>query len=467
MSSSPPDPEGSVVSTTSRLSGENCELFIILVAWLTRKVDEAESSTSAQNQSRRATVSRITPNWYLPHLDAHVSQSKSRLRGDIGVPTPREFNYATTVVPPLNTLWDPSLKARFFAALSRYSRLRPELIALDLDRTEGEVKAYLDLLEEGAQAVKRSQGGDGGYRDRSKRWGGSTFLWLDGFASAAMEASEEWVDAEEDAAVEVGRLIQRRTDEAAKVERDAAKKGRLKAAKLDIINGGGGRLSKKQRQALNEVEAGFERETEREAWLASVDREALWQLNEKLDPSQHALDSCSTMEETNSIRQVRRKYNKNERIVLDDKAIEYITAIPPDQRTAKQKAGLTTLKNRKKVREGKRMKRLSEKGLGHEEVALLGGADAVHEAQKGGLGVNLGDMTGEKWYTLQFEGVAGVQTQAEEVSDSKLNADKMILLAEKATQDGWEVFNLNKINELLGCVAFRSSYYSAEEQSGG
>lgn len=54
-----------------------------------------------------------------------------------------------TVLPP-STIWSPEEKHRFFHALSRHSRLRPDLIAQEIGGSKSivEVCVYLDALDQ-------------------------------------------------------------------------------------------------------------------------------------------------------------------------------------------------------------------------------------------------------------------------------------------------------------------------------
>jgi len=411
---------------------------------------QAESSTSAQNPSRSTIRRRPTTEWYLRHLESHISQSRSHVEGNGDLPAAREFHWATTVVAPLNTAWDPTIKARFFASLTRHSKLRPDLIALDLHRTEGEIRAYLDLLEDGAFALKRSQGGDGGYRDRSSRWGGATYSWLKGFAPEAREASGEWVEAEEEVAIEIDEMARQRTEDGEQMSAEASKKERLKSERLAIGVGRGKRTTKAQRDVLDELGSKLDLEAQKRKWLTSIGADTLSALNTMLDQPNKALDLLPG-QTVNAVTVARKKYSKDARIIFDNKAIDYITTLPPGQRTAEQKSALTTMRNRKKMRERKRVKKLSAQGLGEEEIALLGGVDAVHDAEKG-LGADLGEMTGERWFKLQFGEDVEERAQADEADRIKMESDEVLFLAEKVVDAGWNIFNLDKMNELLRYV---------------
>jgi hypothetical protein len=69
-----------------------------------------------------------------------------------------------TYLPPFYRPWTANDRSRLFISLARHSRFRPDLIGADIGRSEGEVSAYLEMLERGAAVVRRR-------RDRLDRVG--------------------------------------------------------------------------------------------------------------------------------------------------------------------------------------------------------------------------------------------------------------------------------------------------------
>jgi hypothetical protein len=109
---------------------------------------------------------------YISHLSAHSSYLSSP---DL---------YSPELVS--SNRWSSSEKSTFFHSIARHSRLRPDLISLDIgSKNILEVQEYINILEDGKREVQRD--GEGG----GARW--VTRGWMEG----AREVSEDWVQFEE------------------------------------------------------------------------------------------------------------------------------------------------------------------------------------------------------------------------------------------------------------------------------
>ncbi|KAG8991852.1 hypothetical protein FRB90_001205 [Tulasnella sp. 427] len=90
---------------------------------------------------------------YLDDLRMHCEHVKDHTNGvDDELWGPGELPYS--VLPPFG-IWSPSEKRLFFAALSRHSRLRPDLVAESIQtKTFPEVCVYMEALEEKRMGVE-------------------------------------------------------------------------------------------------------------------------------------------------------------------------------------------------------------------------------------------------------------------------------------------------------------------------
>ncbi|KIO26774.1 hypothetical protein M407DRAFT_23969 [Tulasnella calospora MUT 4182] len=90
---------------------------------------------------------------YVNDLREHVQHTRDHSLGlDCDLWGPSSLPH--TVLPPA-TIWSPEEKHQFFRALSRHSRLRPDLIAQDIGGSKSvtEVCVYLDALERAAKSL--------------------------------------------------------------------------------------------------------------------------------------------------------------------------------------------------------------------------------------------------------------------------------------------------------------------------
>ena len=291
-------------------------------------------------------LNHMSDEWYTSQLDNHIAESRRHVVGDIDNPSSIKLARGDTIVPP-NTTWTVRDKRLFFASLNRHSTLRPDLVAAEVGKTEGQVCDYLYLLENGSEALKRTDGKNQGWRDRRARWEKS-LRWLDGSAPAAREVSDEWVDEEE-------RLS-----------------GLFEREQGDVIDF----------KAYNTALVG----TYSASHAAKVTGGA----------------SSGKVAEDNTI-------------------IDQLSAL--DDRTDEQRRTLSILLNRKRNREGYRMKLLVADGMTVEEIEKLGGADAVFATRRPPR-----DEYRER-VTVERE-------------------DKTRALRHSAEEKGWDVFNYERMGEL-------------------
>ncbi|CCA77429.1 hypothetical protein PIIN_11406, partial [Serendipita indica DSM 11827] len=87
---------------------------------------------------------------YTKYFRTHLKLTRIRQYG-----TKRSLLVSSQVAP--NGFWTSEEKERFFSALSRHSKLRPDLISLDVgsNKTVADVVAYIDVLERGLRDVSR------------------------------------------------------------------------------------------------------------------------------------------------------------------------------------------------------------------------------------------------------------------------------------------------------------------------
>lgn len=83
---------------------------------------------------------------YIDDLQAHIRHTQDHSQGvDEGLWGPDELPYSN--LPP-NVVWTPEEKRLFFRALSRFSRLRPDLIAENIgSKSSLDVSLYIAALE--------------------------------------------------------------------------------------------------------------------------------------------------------------------------------------------------------------------------------------------------------------------------------------------------------------------------------
>jgi hypothetical protein len=289
--------------------------------------------------------------------------------------------------------------------LSRHTRLRPDLIALDVGKTEGQVVAYLRLLEQGERQVRRTQGDATGLRDRRKRWK-SGRTWLQGMAPACEEVSEGWVRKEEELAAATRVEVERIEGEL----RDKAREER-KEERVRVVRGEKGlkRVDRKPAIDLTEtLQAQLQREEEQAEWGASLTPAKLDTLQRLIHTSTPSTDSPDVKRPTQSAMSPlrgRRQFGKFERIILDDKAINHLESIPLGDRTKDHETALRILINRRRMRLMKRTKKLFERGMTQGQIEEQGGADAIflREARvdeiKDDLDVEL--EFGGRWWAIQ------------------------------------------------------------------
>lgn len=90
--------------------------------------------------------------WYQRELNAHTLNAQRHYAG-LHTKSHAGHDFKRSLVG--QEAWSGREKAAFFAALSRHSRWRPELISADCGKSEHAVRAYIEQLERGQRAVRR------------------------------------------------------------------------------------------------------------------------------------------------------------------------------------------------------------------------------------------------------------------------------------------------------------------------
>lgn len=124
--------------------------------------------------------------WYQRELNAHTLNARQHYAG-LHTKSHAGHDFKRSLVG--QEAWSGREKAAFFAALSRHSRWRPELISADCGKSEHSVRAYIEQLERGQRAVRRRPTDDEDSRE-------------------VVEVSQAFVDREEGLASELLMLSQ-------------------------------------------------------------------------------------------------------------------------------------------------------------------------------------------------------------------------------------------------------------------
>lgn len=327
--------------------------------------------------------------WYLHHLDAHIKASRRSYLGQLGNTTVKPLR--TTPVPPTNNIWTSYDKQLFFAALSRHSRLRPDLIASDVGKSVAEVQWYLDLLETSRQ-THESKG-----RPTKERCVERNGYWREEVAPAAREVSDKWVLKEEKLATEAIAVIEQKEKEEYRVfQKKRKRKARSDLNKeVDIPRD----TRPGERKRIIESWPGteeMEKRWEAEEWLESIGVDKVPELDHLIwkfwldyyykeevtqpttppvaEPSSD--DERSSAGPSNSL-QVPGIGSREEKIARDLRNLSAIQAIPKKRRTPEQRLLLTQILNRQQCRERYRTKKLLEEGMTTAEIHAAGGADVI------------------------------------------------------------------------------------------
>ncbi|KIR99459.1 hypothetical protein L804_03089 [Cryptococcus deuterogattii 2001/935-1] len=326
--------------------------------------------------------------WYLHHLDTHIKASRRTYLGQLANTIVKPLH--TTPIPPTNNTWSSYDKQLFFAALSRHSRHRPDLIASDVGKSEAEIQWYLDLLETSRETHESKD------RAANKRGLKRNEYWREGVAPAAREVSDEWVSKEEQLATEVIAIIEQREREEDKV----FQKKRKRKARSDLIREAGIPRDTKPSERKRIIKSWpgieeMEKRWEAQEWLDSIRVDKLSELDHLIskfwleDCEQEVtqsttpplIESSSDNERSSagpsSGLHATARGSREERIARDLRNLSAIQAIPKKRRTPEQRQLLSQILNRQQCRERYRTKRLLAKGMTKAEVRAAGGADMI------------------------------------------------------------------------------------------
>ncbi|WVN86886.1 uncharacterized protein L203_102060 [Cryptococcus depauperatus CBS 7841] len=343
-----------------------------------------EADTGNKNSTEKA-----YSEWYLRHLDSHILTSRRSLSGHIQN-TLQSFQ--STYVYPTNAFWNSHEKSAFFAALARHSRYRPDLIALDIGKSESEVVWYFDLLE----SARIHQDQEPRRRNRKTELKRS-HRFQEGLAPAAREVSASWLKVEEGLANGVAEYIENTSYD----NKKRLQKKRKRKEKNDLITrfedleGKKGNEKKRALEGRPEIEE-LEQQWAVQDWLETIGEERFEELdrllqNVWLDEYQKCLTHSASFfaavhleeEGTLELTETRAKGDPTGKIARDLQLISVISSIPKKQRTMEQRQLLAKVVNRQRCREQYRTKKLRQEGMTKEEIAESGGADAVFAMRNG------------------------------------------------------------------------------------
>ncbi|KAL1410942.1 hypothetical protein Q8F55_001885 [Vanrija albida] len=268
----------------------------------------AEAGPSRPRRSRQR--SEQEPHgfdWYYADISAHISSLRTDATGQHG-------KLGVSIYPPGLTTWTRREKGAFFASLARHSRLRPDLIAEEVRKTQAEVQIYLDCLAYAVRTRRRRRGTN----DDAREWRDRVF------ASGALEVDSEWAALEDELGEAVEQAVLRATAPAVPRSDLAMWGEEIGPGKLYDID-----------RALNDAELALLRE---------------------------ARENESEQHEPDPIEQ-------------DNIEIEQLQAIPKRDRNAVEKKRLRNLVARRSGRQAYRRKRLLEQGWTAEKIEQAGGPD--------------------------------------------------------------------------------------------
>ena len=337
-----------------------------------------------------------------------------------------------TIVPPINAEFTPEDKVKFFLALSRHSRFRPELIALDIDKQFIEVEYYLDLLEDGYTAVQRNKGSQEGQRSRVGRYR-RRYKWEEGLSAAAREVSEEWIEEEERIAARVRSMAE--VKQASNTAREVQEKRTAeRRATVKPFRAPPHVVAKKigEANAVKEMEKRWKLED----WMEELSVPKMEALGKMLEPTWQKwadpLAKLDTEADTNGNVQPSKKVRH---IAQQNRRIMEIQAVRKKKRTPEQRATLRKLLNVKYARENHRLERLLAGGMTKEEIEEQGGADEVYRKKDEGMRANGGD----RWNGPVDEGRAARQRMRKGAED--------VRAVDEFVKRGWDVFDMTKVTK--------------------
>ena len=365
-----------------------------------RDVTSPESGADALSQPNNVTAegtgeSLFQPeaandlSWYSDHFDEHIRHTLRHRNGDERLDASKRPHRIS--MPG----WTDHTVSHFFAAVSRHSRLRADLIAMELDLPESEVMAYLDALDEGlAKVYWRVDTETGGVRskvDGAKR----RRVFEEGRAHSVREVSEEWIAKEEELARRVDELVKQRERAIEELERAKQRKAERSEIKREVLTTVTDRAERKavRHDRFADIDGGWARED----WGRSLDSKKMAQLDKLTRPSwsewysrrvhgndpvrcssgppfedgEDSLDHRPTLETTG-------KLSKHAKIAIDNAALESLVAIEKSARTPEQRAEIAKLQNRKRNRDNVRLNKLTQEGLSSADIEAKGGVDSAY-----------------------------------------------------------------------------------------
>lgn len=352
--------------------------------------DETAAESTAKSQDHDHGEDDLS--WYMEQFDEHV-RSTIRHRDGQGHDDSSKRSHPISMPG-----WTAETQSRFFAAVSRHSRLRADLIAMEIDLPESEVMAYLDGLDEGlAKVVWRVESGADGTRPKvtgSKR----RRVFEAGRSHSAREVSEDWIAKEEEMSRRLDELCKQRDRANEELELAKRRKADSSAIKRELTTTITDRAERNRikTQKLEELD----RYWTREDWGKSLDSIKLLQLDKLTKPSwsewysrrvhgqgpvryssappsddglgpSHQLSSTIPRETTG-------KLSKHAKIAIDNAALESLVAIEKAARTPEQRAEIAKLQNRKRNRDNARLDKLTQQGLSRAEIEAKGGVDSAY-----------------------------------------------------------------------------------------
>jgi hypothetical protein len=305
-------------------------------------------------------------NWYRSDLNQHIQVTCNSLQTSPGPSSGTAFS----VTPPSNAIWSWAEKSVFFRALSRHSRWQPDLIARDVgSKTEAEVIWFLQQLVRDEARFRLKYKATGQKRSH-----------LHGFAPAAYEMSDKWVEQEgamansldeaERNRARADRLLRQEKEvEGAlavrKVNRDPSKTYTAKELKFQ---------ERRARAERSQACVALVKQQMRTEWLEEMTAARLNVVSELLEahwkpPSEfEAAPLAFTDLPTGDVRELR--------IAEDARTLKTLREIP--NRTAEQQAKFRRLSEGARKRTAARYKKLLDIGHTKREIEEAGGVDAVY-----------------------------------------------------------------------------------------
>ncbi|ODO06880.1 hypothetical protein I350_04240 [Cryptococcus amylolentus CBS 6273] len=322
--------------------------------------------------------------WYLHHLDTHIKASLKATLGNYPHPS---LQVPPSDIPPSNAVWTSSEKDAFFAALSRHSRYRPDLIASEVGKSEIEVVWYLEFLEkEKVNMVNKEK-----RESRMKELKGSS-KWREGLAPAAREVSDKWVEKEEELASGLHEMLEEMAQEhelgLSRKRKREAKRSIIQAAVIPPDTKSGDKT--KFIDNLPEMQK-LDQQWEAEDWLAVMDPEKLFELDDCIQQAWLAESQEELVrnaepggaEDAPSPSAPSTVSKTAIKVARDLRTMSLISSIPKKKRTPEQRRLFTAAKNRQRAREQYRAKKLLVEGMTEEDIRKAGGADAVFAQKEG------------------------------------------------------------------------------------